>query len=158
MIEIFGFEMREVLRPPQRVKDRALVSASDGRPHYILLSCVPSGLYSKVVRDASKDADKGLAMVILASIEISGGKLNDEDLWTHLKDVGVDPNIEHPLFGKPALVLEELVKKRYINLERQSGPDGEIKTYSIGEVAAAEIGTEQIKEFYLHELAEGGNN
>ncbi len=74
-----------------------------------------------------------------------------------LGELGVTPTAtDHPDFGRPSLWLEDLVRRRVVNVERTAGQDGDVKTYTVGEAAAALIGSDGIKAFYTGELAEAG--
>ena len=35
-----------------------------------------------------------------------------DELWRHLDEMGVQPEVEHPRLGKPSALLEELIRKR----------------------------------------------
>jgi hypothetical protein len=36
-----------------------------------------------------------------------------DELWRHLDEMGVQPEVEHPRLGKPSALLDELIKKRW---------------------------------------------
>ena len=67
-------------RAPQRGRDKALATASDGTKHFLLVSNLPPPLHVEYVRDRAKDADRGLTMVVLSAIEVAGGKLTEGGL------------------------------------------------------------------------------
>ena len=161
LAENFGLEMVELIKPPQRAKDRGPAAPGEGSKHFVLRSLVPPVLYSAVVEQPHAAAGRGLLVVIMSIIHMAGGTIEEEELWKHLGDMGVTRGIEHPAFGIPGSMVEEFVKRRQLNVERVAGNDGTENYYSLAENAVDEVGEGQLKSFYEAEFQRqtaGGDN
>eukprot|EP00887_Chlorella_sp_A99_P001102 scaffold14.g1102.t1 len=112
------------------------------------------------------EARRGLLIVVLSILELSGGKAGEDELWDQLGHVGVQKGVDHPMFGDPAALLVEFAAERwagaaalglagYIGLEKVPGPEGESRTYFLAENAAgaaSELGEHGIQSFYEAEF------
>jgi hypothetical protein len=119
MVQCFGLEMKELDKPPARgargaAAAAAAAAAGQGTKQFVLRSLVPEKLHAGVVREPCGDAARGFLGVVLALAEVSGGGVGVDALWRHLGDMGVAAEREHPRLGKPAALLEQLVKKRWV--------------------------------------------
>lgn len=152
LAENFGLEMVELIKPPQRNKDKGPPAAGEGSKHFVLRSLVPPVLYSAVVEQPTAAAARGLLVVIMSIIDMAGGSIEEEELWKHLADVGVTRGIPHPALGVPGEMVESFVKRRQLQVDRVAGNDGTENYYRIAENASDEVGTQQLKGFYEAEF------
>ncbi|GAB4818583.1 hypothetical protein N2152v2_005629 [Parachlorella kessleri] len=157
MLEVFGLELKEITKAPQRGAHKgAAAAAGEGTKHLVLRSAVPPTLLAQAVQDRGEDAVRGFALVLLSLIDLAGGKVTAAELWPMLEELGVREEGPHLLLGRPGEVLEQLSRRRYLNVERQQGPDGEVRLYTIAENALDELRKENIVAFYETEFAREG--
>jgi hypothetical protein len=159
LAECFGMEMVELLKPRLSSKDRiagqpsTAASTGEGSKHFVLRSIVPPELYAAVVAKQNSAASNGFLAVVLSIIDMSGGSIEEKELWKHLGDLAVEKTIEHPHLGIPQDLLEEFIKKRQLHVERVAGNDGPELYYNIAENAASEIGDQALRSFYEAEFS-----
>ncbi|KAK6135830.1 hypothetical protein DH2020_030438 [Rehmannia glutinosa] len=104
-------------------------------------------VYSKFVEDKSSSHITGLTFVVVGIIHLGGGKVTEENLWHHLKRLGLHENEEnHPKFANTKLALETLVQQRYLQKEKVNGPEGNIVYYELAERALDAAFNDRIKE------------
>ena len=132
----------------------AAAASTDGSKHFVLRSIVPPVLYSAVVEQSSGTAaaSRGFLTVILSIIQMSGGSIEEKELWKHLGDLGVVKTHSHPSLATPSALVDGFIKKRYLHVDRVAGSDGAEFYYSIAENAADEVGEERLKKFYTAEF------
>ncbi|KAH6813106.1 melanoma-associated antigen G1-like protein [Perilla frutescens var. frutescens] len=150
---IFGYEMRELQR------SRSSASANPGRASqsqhsvgdaksYILISELPSDVYGKFVEDKSTVHISGLTFVVIGIIHLGGGRITEENLWHHLRRLGLHENEEnHPKFSNTKLALEALVQQRYLQKEKVNGPECNTVFYELAERALDAPIYDKIKEY-----------
>lgn len=138
---IFGYEMRELLRsrpsaaPNTGRASQSQQSVGDAKS-YIIMSKLPSDVYGKFVEDKSSAHMSGFTFVVTGIIHLGGGRITEENLWHHLRRLGLHENEEnHPKFSNTKLALEALVQQRYLQKEKVSGPDGNTVYYELAERA-----------------------
>jgi hypothetical protein len=82
LAHVFGLDMAEVVKPTLR--DRETQQASNAHAHagggegsktYVVRSLLPHCLYAAVVADTSSEAERGFLGVVLALLELEGGKM-----------------------------------------------------------------------------------
>ncbi|PRQ21867.1 putative MAGE domain-containing protein [Rosa chinensis] len=109
---IFGYEMRELQRA------RPSSNNHQGRNSQ-QVSCLLR--YKKYVEDVNTAHLTGFTFVVLSIVHISGGKISEENLWQHLRRIGLDEtNESHPVLGNTKQALEALVQQRYLQKDKQS--------------------------------------
>lgn len=150
---IFGYELRELHR------SRTSAAANPGRASqsqqaagdaksYIIISQLPSEVYRKYVEDKSSLHISGLTFVVIGIIHLGGGRITEENLWHHLRRLGLHENEEtHPNFSNTKLTLEALVQQRYLQKEKVNGPEGNTMFYELAERALDAPIYDKIKEY-----------
>ncbi|KAK6121620.1 hypothetical protein DH2020_044628 [Rehmannia glutinosa] len=143
---IFGYEMRELQRSRPSVNHgRASQQSFGDAKSYII---IPADVYSKFVEDKSSSHMTGLTFVVVGIIHLCGGKVTEENLWHHLKRLGLHENEEnHPNFANTKLALEALVQQRYLQKEKVNVPEGNIVYYELAERALDAAVNDRIKEY-----------
>ncbi|XP_055808652.1 uncharacterized protein LOC129877195 isoform X1 [Solanum dulcamara] len=135
---IFGFEMRELQRSRSSATQNPRASqqvASDAKS-YILRSQLPADIYKAFVEDENKSHVTALTFVVLSIVRLAGGKINEENLWPHLRRLGLSETDEsHPVHGNLKLALEAIVQQRYLHKEKVNGPEGNATFYELAERA-----------------------
>ncbi|GER46469.1 melanoma-associated antigen G1 [Striga asiatica] len=146
---IFGYGLKEHQRSrPSANPGRASQQTTGDAKSYTILSELPADVYKKFVEDTSLSHEMGFAFAVVGIINLSGGKVNEENLWHHLRRLGVNENEEnHPNFGNTKMALEALVQQRYLQKEKVSGPDGNTICYELAERALDETTNDRIKEY-----------
>ncbi|KAL4420884.1 hypothetical protein ABPG77_001225 [Micractinium sp. CCAP 211/92] len=158
LAESMGLEMRCVARRSAAAAGRdATQGGEEGSQQYVLRSIVPPPLRAAFVLD-DKDAERGLLLVVLSLVHLAGGKLEEGELLTQLSELGVPTDQPHPAFGQPtAALLKSFCTRRYIQKDKQQGPDGEVILYRFAEQAVgpdAEIGQAAIERFIEAQFAD----
>ncbi|XP_073309274.1 uncharacterized protein [Primulina huaijiensis] len=160
---IFGYEMRELQR------SRLSVSANPGRASqsqqavsdaksYVIVSQIPPDVYRKFVEDTNSTHLTGFTFVVVGIIHLAGGRVEEENLWHHLRRMGLQENQEnHPNFGNTKQALEALVQQRYLQKEKVNGPEGNTVYYELAERALDASTNDKIKEYISQIVQKDGN-
>ncbi|ERN14651.1 melanoma-associated antigen 1 isoform X3 [Amborella trichopoda] len=83
---------------------------------------------------------------VLSVIHLAGGKIPEENLWQHMRKLGLDGSEEHhPIFGNVSSALDTLVQQRYLQKERVNGPEGNCVMYELAERALDESIAQRLK-------------
>ncbi|KAL2536558.1 MAGE protein [Forsythia ovata] len=150
---IFGYEMRELQRSRLSTAShtsrasQSQQSVADAKS-YIIISQLPADVYRKYVEDADKSQVTGFTFVVISIIHVAGGKITEENLWHHLRRLGLYENEEsHPMLGNIKLALEGLVQLRYLQKEKVNGPEGSTLYYELAERALDGALGDRIKEY-----------
>ncbi|KAJ6307143.1 hypothetical protein OIU78_022261 [Salix suchowensis] len=151
LTSIFGFEMRELQRARPSSTNQGRVSsqqsAADAKS-YVLISQLPADVYRKYVEDVNSAHVTGFTFVVISVVLLAGGKIPEENLWHHLKKMGLFENDEsHPALGNIKQALETLVQQRYLQKDKISGPEGNILVYELAERALDGPVNERVKEY-----------
>mmetsp|Transcript_845 Transcript_845/g.1918 ORF Transcript_845/g.1918 Transcript_845/m.1918 type:complete len:295 (-) Transcript_845:202-1086(-) len=105
MLSVFGIEMVALERPESSSK-------SGSAEHYMLRSALPALLRHAYLRNARSDSrapDPALATVVLSFIELSGGRVEQGEMWGHLAQLGLQKDEYHPHFqAKPSQAMQKL--------------------------------------------------
>lgn len=161
----FGLDMKELVKPATRKGLVAMPTQQQGgegevvggTKYMVLKSMVPKELYKKTVGKTDstcEDARRGLLGVILALITMSGGILVEEELWRHLRMLGVDKAVKHSMLeGIPCDIVDDFVRKRYLRVEKQPGVDDDTRSYMVAENALSEVSDSDILSHIQGELA-----
>ncbi|XP_030542670.1 melanoma-associated antigen 8 [Rhodamnia argentea] len=145
---IFGYKMRELqkLRPLANQARSSQSSSSDSRS-YILMSQLPAELYGRYVEDINTAHLSGFTFVVISIVHLAGGKIPEDNLWHHLRQLGLHESDEnHPEFGNVKQTLEALVQQRYLQKDKVTGPEGSTLLYELAERALDARIIEKIKE------------
>ncbi|KAM1316115.1 hypothetical protein ACFX14_019609 [Malus domestica] len=126
---IFGYEMWELQRsrPSSANQGRLSQQSPAEAKSYCITSKLPSDVYKKYVFNDNDHTVplNGFIFVILSLVHISGGKMTEEDLWHNLTQMGSDESNEnHPVLANIKQALDTLVRQRYLQKDKVSGPDG----------------------------------
>mmetsp|Transcript_30406 Transcript_30406/g.51225 ORF Transcript_30406/g.51225 Transcript_30406/m.51225 type:complete len:323 (+) Transcript_30406:267-1235(+) len=148
-----GLEMKELEKhkkanpdPKKRLAERDVAAPK----MYILRSLLPARMRRQYVELKQDKEANGFALTILALIitNNSNDRLDEDVLWTNLKEVGIFKGKPHHAFGDPETQLLKLVKQRYLTREKvKMSEGGEQFQYEIGEVANANIPRKRINDF-----------
>ncbi|XP_050378970.1 uncharacterized protein LOC126796240 [Argentina anserina] len=149
---IFGYEMRELQRARPSSNNHQGRSSQQGAAEaaktYVVMSKLPAEVYKKYVEDVDTAHRTGFTFVVLSIVHISGGKISEENLWQHLKRIGLDEtNESHPVLGNTKQALEALVQQRYLQKDKQSGPEGNTLIYELAERALDSQVTANLKDY-----------
>ncbi|KAL8542814.1 hypothetical protein ACS0TY_003628 [Phlomoides rotata] len=148
---IFGYELRELQRSrPSANTGRASQSQQSvgDAKSYIIISQLPSDVYARFVEDKSSSHMSGFTFVVVGIIHLGGGRIDEENLWHHLRRLGLHENEEnHPVFSNTKQTLEALVQQRYLQKEKVNGPEGNTVYYELAERALDASINDRIKEY-----------
>ncbi|OAY23290.1 melanoma-associated antigen 1 isoform X1 [Manihot esculenta] len=142
---IFGFEMRELQR--SRPSSTNQQSTTDTKS-YVLISQLPADVYSKHVDDVNTAHLTGFTFVVISIVHLAGGKIPEEQLWHHLRRMGLHETDEsNPVLGNIKQALEMLVQQRYLQKDKVNGPEGNTLVYELAERALDGPVNDRIKEY-----------
>ncbi|XP_020255735.1 non-structural maintenance of chromosomes element 3 homolog [Asparagus officinalis] len=147
---IFGYEMKELLRSRPTSNKQGRMSQQSGAElkSYVLVSQLPSNIFSKYVENKETSHVSGFTFVVIGIVHLAGGKISEENLWHQLKRMGVnDSDEDHPFFGSTKQTLEVLVQQRYLQKEKVSGPDGNSVMFELAERALDESISNKLKDY-----------
>ncbi|XP_044511281.1 melanoma-associated antigen 8-like isoform X2 [Mangifera indica] len=147
---VFGYELRELQRsrPALANLGRSSQNSVADPKSYILVSQLPPEVYKKYVEDVNTAHLTGFTFVIVSIVHLAGGKIPEENLWHHLKRMGLFENdVNHPVFGNIKQALETLVQQRYLQKDKVNGPEGNTVFYELAERALDGPVREKIKEY-----------
>ncbi|XP_058096850.1 uncharacterized protein LOC131242299 isoform X2 [Magnolia sinica] len=143
---IFGYEMKELQRSRPSSTNQ-IRSSQQSATSYIIMSQLPADVYSKYVEDKENAHMTGLTFAVVGIVYLSGGKISEENLWRHLRRMGLDESDErHPLFGNMKQALEALVQQRYLQKDKFNGQEGNTLMYELAERATDESVGGRLKE------------
>ncbi|XP_015867755.3 uncharacterized protein LOC107405241 [Ziziphus jujuba] len=146
---IFGYEMRELQRsrPSSTTLGRSSQHIVADPKSYVLISQLPADVYRKYVDDVNTAHTTGFTFVVVGIVHLAGGKVSEENLWHHLRRMGlVETDENHPVLGNIKQALEALVQQRYLQKDKVSGPEGNTTFYELAERALDGPVSEKIKE------------
>ncbi|KAJ0988411.1 hypothetical protein J5N97_006767 [Dioscorea zingiberensis] len=152
---IFGYEMRELQRSRSSSNKQGRMSqqSSADAKSYIVVSQLPSDIYCKFVNNKENAHVTGFTFVVISIIHLAGGKLSEDNLWHHLRRLGLNESDDkHPLFGSTKQALESLVQQRYLRKEKVNCPEGNTVMYELAERALDESVSEKVKD-YIAQIA-----
>ncbi|XP_057955127.1 uncharacterized protein LOC131149076 [Malania oleifera] len=147
---IFGYEMRELqrCRPSSTKQARSSQSSVADAKSYILSSQLPADVYKKYVEDVNTAHLTGFTFVIISIVHLAGGKIPEENLWHHLRRIGLSESDDsHPVLGNIKQALEALVQQRYLQKDKVNGPEGNTLFYELAERALDGSVQDKIKEY-----------
>lgn len=145
---VFGYEMRELQKSrPSTNQTRASQSSSADSRSYVLMSQLPADLYRRYVEDVNAVHLSGFTFVVISIVHLAGGKIPEDNLWHHLRRLGLhESNENHQEFGNVKQALEALVQQRYLQKDKVTGPEGSTISYELAERALDARIIEKIKE------------
>ncbi|XP_072981981.1 uncharacterized protein [Typha latifolia] len=147
---IFGYEMKELQRsrPSSNRSTRSSQQSTVESKSYIIVSQLPSDVYSEYVEDKEISHMTGFAFVVISIVHLAGGKISEENLWHQLRRVGlIETDENHPLFGNSKQTLEILVQQRYLQKEKVAGPEGHTVMYELAERALDQSISGKLKDY-----------
>lgn len=149
LLNTFGYEMRELQRSRSSTNQgRASQQSALDSKSYVIISQLPADVYKKYIEDANSSHLTGFTFVVISIVYLAGGKITEENLWHHLRRLGLSENDEcHPALGNIKQALEALVQQRYLQKEKSNGPEGNTLIYELAERALDEPISERIKEY-----------
>ncbi|KAL8137317.1 hypothetical protein V2J09_003318 [Rumex salicifolius] len=149
LAHIFGYELKELQRARSSNTRSTQQNASDAKS-YIITSQLPSDVYQKFVEDVKTAHLTGFIFVIVSVVHLAGGKVSEENLWHHLRRIGLHENDDnHSVLGNVKLSLEALVQQRFLQKDKVNGPEGNIVMYELAERALDGPVSQQIKEHIM---------
>ncbi|OUZ99637.1 MAGE protein [Macleaya cordata] len=146
---IFGYEMRELqrTRPSSTNQNRSSQLSLADAKSYVIISQLPADVYRKYIEDEGTSHMTAFTFVVISIVHLAGGKIPEENLWHHLRRLGLCETDEtHPVLGNTKQALEALVQQRYLQKNKVSGPEGNTLFYELAERALDESVCERIKE------------
>lgn len=147
---IFGYEMTELqrARPSSANQGRASQQSVADSKSYIITSQLPADVYKEYVEDVNTSHLTGFTFAIISIVHLAGGKITEENLWPHMRRLGLRETEEnHPVFGNIKQALETLVQQRYLQKEKVHGPEGNSIVYELAERSLDETISGQVKEY-----------
>ncbi|XP_071931423.1 uncharacterized protein [Coffea arabica] len=144
---IFGYELRELQRSrPSSATQKTRVGSSQqsgaDAKSYVIISQLPADVCKKYVENDETSHVTGFTFVVLGIIHLAGGKITEDNLWHHLRRLGLGEN-------EDKLALEALVQQRYLQKDKVSGPEGYTLFYEFAERALDEAVNRRIKEYVM---------
>ncbi|KAI4321137.1 hypothetical protein MLD38_034558 [Melastoma candidum] len=149
---VFGYRLVELhrSRPSSTNQSRAAPSSTAENRSYVLMSELPDDLYWQHVEDTDAFLWSGLAFVVISVVHLAGGKIHEDNLWHHLRRLGLHENDEnHEHFGNLKQALHSLVSQRYLQKNRVPGPEGSNFFYELAERALDANVTDKLKKYIL---------
>ncbi|CAA0266382.1 putative MAGE domain, melanoma-associated antigen [Arabidopsis thaliana] len=148
---VFGYDLKELQRARASSTGQSRLPQSQSSvdsKSYVLVSELPLEVFKKHVVDETTSPVTGFTFVVLAIVQLAGGKIPEETLWHHLKRMGLHENDEHnPVFGNNKQTLETLVQQRFLQKEKVSGPEGSTLFYDLAERALDPQVSEKVKDY-----------
>lgn len=119
----------------------------------MLTSILPSDFHhpeilppSAVPTEGEEGTYTGIYSVIIATISLSGGSLNDSKLERYMKRVHLEDVTPVEGYEKPALLLKRMEREGYLVRVKETGPGGEEDvTWFLGPRAKVEIGDDGVR-------------
>ena len=157
---VFGYEMKELERmQQQKTGNKRVVNQSEPTKEYVLKSMLPAKARRRWIDQPGELATRALCMTVCSLVSISGGQIEEDQLWRHLSSLGVSPDDDaHPKFGNTKAALAKLVKQRYLMREKltvaptaavvaANGDGGDKYGIVLAERALDELGQEGVDAF-----------
>nr|AAD46004.1 F21H2.2 [Arabidopsis thaliana] len=159
---VFGYDLKELQRARSSSTGQSRLPQSQSSvdsKSYVLVSELPLEVFKKHVVDETTSPVTGFTFVVLAIVQLAGGKIPEvreqscrvevkKTLWHHLKRMGLHENDEHnPVFGNNKQTLETLVQQRFLQKEKVSGPEGSTLFYDLAERALDPQVSEKVKDY-----------
>ncbi|PKA65627.1 hypothetical protein AXF42_Ash020557 [Apostasia shenzhenica] len=147
---VFGYEMKELQRSRAsgtRQNCASQQSAAEAKS-YVLVSQLPSDIYKKYIEDKGASHIYGFTFVVISIVYLAGGKLSEENLWHHLRRLGLSVSDEsHPVFGSTKQKLDLLVQQRFLQKEIANDAGGKVVMYELAERALEESVNDKLKDY-----------
>ncbi|KAF9605701.1 hypothetical protein IFM89_018044 [Coptis chinensis] len=148
---IFGYEMKELQRnrisSTNQNRNSQQISTTDAKS-YVVMSKLPADVYKKYVEDERTCHVTGFTFAVISIVHLAGGKITEENLWHHLKRLGLQEADEsHPVLGNLKQAVEALVQQRYLQKDKVNGPEGNTLFYELAERALDESLNKRLKEY-----------
>jgi hypothetical protein len=119
----------------------------------VLTSILPSDFHhpeilppSAVPTETEEGTYTGIYSIIVATVSLSGGSLNDSKLERYMKRLRLDDATPVEGYEKPALLLKRMEREGYLVRVKETGPGGEEDvTWFLGPRAKVEIGDDGVR-------------
>mmetsp|Transcript_14225 Transcript_14225/g.40367 ORF Transcript_14225/g.40367 Transcript_14225/m.40367 type:complete len:283 (-) Transcript_14225:68-916(-) len=150
----WGMEMRELVRT------KATGEATTQK-YFILRSLLPKrfrdGIKGREREELENKEEKGLLLVVLMMVSLSGDEMVEESLWQHLNLLGLEKGKRHKVFGDPGSALAKFVRQRYLTKVTKKSDSGRVIFYQPGENALDEIDQVDLNDAISKILQKGTN-
>ncbi|KAK8705511.1 hypothetical protein V6N13_049112 [Hibiscus sabdariffa] len=146
----FGYELRELQRSRPSSANQSRLSQQSGidAKSYVIISQLPAEVYKKYVEDVNTSHMTGFTFVVVSIVQLAGGKIAEDNLWHHLKRMGLhESDGNHPVLGNVKQALEMLVQQRYLQKDKVSSPEGSTLFYELAERALEGTVSGRIKQY-----------
>ncbi|KAK2977627.1 hypothetical protein RJ640_020534 [Escallonia rubra] len=150
LASIFGYEMRELQRsrPLSTNQGRSTQQNVADAKSYVIISQLPANVHTKYVENVNASHLNGFTFAVISIVHLAGGKIAEENLWHHLRRLGLfESNENHPALGSIKQALEALVQQRYLQKDKVSGPEGNTLIYELAERALDNTISKGVKEY-----------
>ncbi|KAK3030305.1 hypothetical protein RJ639_039308 [Escallonia herrerae] len=150
LASIFGYEMRELQRsrPLSTNQGRSMQQNVADAKSYVIISQLPANVHTKYVENVNASHLNGFTFAVISIAHLAGGKIAEENLWHHLRRLGLfESNENHPALGSIKQALEALVQQRYLQKDKVSGPEGNTLIYELAERALDNTISKGVKEY-----------
>lgn len=135
--EIFGFDIVPMQSDDGKQKGYTLVNNLHNHSTFI---CQHTGV-------TNEKSNMGLLMIMLSMIFMNEYTLNDVSLWHTLRKFGIHKDKSHRYFGDVDKLIQDFVKKSYLEKTKIQGPEGPTYQYHFGARTKKEVTIRQILEF-----------
>ncbi|KAI8916932.1 MAGE family-domain-containing protein [Powellomyces hirtus] len=151
----FGMEMielatREKRQPTNQASRRAAAAKSDKvtmSRSYVLRSTLSADEREAVIDWNEEEPSMVLLCVVLGIIHVSGRKIEEGFLLSHLKRLGLRRETRHPVLGTPDDFLADFTKRAYLDKVKVATADADTFEYSWGPRAKVELKEEDLLTF-----------
>ncbi|XP_053375568.1 non-structural maintenance of chromosomes element 3 homolog [Mercenaria mercenaria] len=133
--KVFGIEVKEL--------------EEKQKGSYILLNKLEiSSDDNHLIWGEEDDSKRGLLMVVLSLIFMSGNVITDNQLWSGLKKFGIEPDVPHEVFNDvKKLIMQEWVRQCYLEITRMPNTDPPLSEIKWGQRAQQEITKRNVLSF-----------
>ncbi|XP_010269309.1 PREDICTED: melanoma-associated antigen 8 isoform X2 [Nelumbo nucifera] len=146
---IFGYEMKELqrARPSSTNQGRLSQQSTAEAKSYVIFSQLPADAYRNYIEDTQNSHLTGFTFAVVSIVHLEGGKISEENLWHHLRRLGLfETDESHPVLGNIKQALETLVQQRYLQKNKVNGPEGNTLFYELAERALDGPVSQRVRE------------
>ena len=110
--QVFGYEMKELDRMQQKkMGNSRAANQSEPTKEYVLKSMLPAKARRRWIDQPGELPARAFCMTVCSLVSISGGQIEEDQLWRHLASLGVRHDDEaHPKLGNTKAALAKLIK------------------------------------------------
>lgn len=116
---------------------------------YILINKIETDSeYNHLEWGEEDDVKRGLLMIVLSLIFMSGNVLTDDKLWASLKKFGIESDLQHEVFGDvKKLITQEWVRQCYLEVTRLPNTDPPVSEVRWGQRSHFETSKRNVLSF-----------